>query len=109
MWKYISPANPATIKNDLLFINTIKKEKFDIATKLFEENLISDDYVTCSTPAFIIYLIENNNVTCMRRIFKLEHETFKFIFRNLSNMIIDCDNDVTALAIEMGLIKKIES
>lgn len=109
MWKYVSPADPTTIKNDLLFINAIKKEKFDIATKLFEENLISDDYVTCSTFGFIIYLIEHNNVTCMRRIFKLEHETFKFIFTNLSNMIIDCDNDVTVLAVEMGMIKKIES
>lgn len=39
MFNYVPPTDPTIIKNDLLFLNAIKKKKFDIAATLFEQKI----------------------------------------------------------------------
>lgn len=62
-----------------------------------------------STIPFIIYLIRNNKIMCMKSIFEIDTDGFKFIVTSLIDLIISCNNDVTTLALEMNIIKKIES
>lgn len=85
----------------------INKKKYEIANELLKHPLVTVDNIT---QKFVIYLISHNCLCVAERILRSHDDITMIIFKQLYiiNLLIECHNDVTYLAIKLGIFDVVQ-
>ena len=87
------------VDDDLPLRTALKKKDYVSANELLKHPLVSVYF----TDKFIMYLIENNCLYVAERILRTENDNAISVFKHVINNVISCHNDVTYLAIKLGI------
>ena len=97
--------DPGTDSNAPLII-ALQTGSYDIANELLKHPLVTIDEVDLNS-IFICYLIEHNYACVAEKIFNLADKHTLNLFKTplMTAILIESNNDITYIALKMGLIK----